>query len=79
MTRLAKEHDATPAQIVLAWHLAQGRIVIPKSVTPERIVANFQSIEVDLSTEELAEIDTLETGTRLGADPATADFTQFPS
>jgi 2,5-diketo-D-gluconate reductase A len=79
VTRLAKDHDATPAQIVLAWHLAQGRIVIPKSVTPERIVQNFQSIEVELSVEELAEIDTLETGTRLGADPATADFTQFPS
>jgi 2,5-diketo-D-gluconate reductase A len=53
--------------------------VIPKSVTPERIVQNFQSIEVELSVEELAEIDTLETGTRLGADPATADFTQYPS
>jgi 2,5-diketo-D-gluconate reductase A len=79
VTRLAKEHDATPAQIVLAWHLAQGRIVIPKSVTPERIVANFQSIEVELSIDELAEIDTLESGTRLGADPDTADFTQFRS
>ncbi len=41
VTRLAKEHDATPAQVVLAWHLAQGRIVIPKSVTPERIVQNL--------------------------------------
>ena len=79
VTGLAEKHGATPAQIVLAWHLAQGRIVIPKSVTPERIVANYRSIDVSLELDELESIDGLEAGSRIGADPDTADFTQFRS
>ncbi|MFP7833233.1 aldo/keto reductase [Marisediminicola sp. LYQ134] len=78
VTSLATAHDATPAQIVLAWHLAQGRIVIPKSVTPERIESNLAAANVSLTLDELAQIDALESGGRIGADPDTADFTQYP-
>ncbi|MFP7760541.1 aldo/keto reductase [Marisediminicola sp. LYQ85] len=78
VTSLATAHDATPAQIVLAWHLAQGRIVIPKSVTPERIESNLAAADVSLTLDELAQIDALESGGRIGADPDTADFTQYP-
>ena len=77
VTGLAEKHGKTPAQIVLAWHLAQGRIVIPKSVTPERIVSNFESIGVSLELDELEAIDELEAGNRIGADPETADFDQM--
>ncbi|HEV7956318.1 MAG: aldo/keto-reductase [Microbacteriaceae bacterium] len=74
---LADKYGKTPAQIVLAWHLAQGRIVIPKSVTPERIVSNFESVDVSLELDELGRIDALDGDNRIGADPATADFDQM--
>lgn len=79
VTRLAEKYSATPAQIVLAWHLAQGRIVIPKSVTPERIQSNFESVNVPLELDELEQIDALDSDNRIGADPETADFTQVQS
>lgn len=75
ITEIAQAHDATPAQVVIAWHLAHGIIVFPKSVTPERIKSNFAATEVKLSDEEIARIDGLsrEDG-RIGPDPKTADF-----
>ena len=39
--RSPRGHGATPAQVVIAWHLALGNVVIPKSVTPSRIAENF--------------------------------------
>ena len=73
----AEAHGKTPGQIVLRWHLQQGRIVIPKSVTPERIAANIELFDFELSPDELATVDGLESGIRTGADPATATFTQY--
>lgn len=72
---IAKKHDATPAQVIIAWHLAIGNVVIPKSVTPERIVENFNALEVTLDKADVAAINTLsrEDG-RIGPDPATAEF-----
>lgn len=43
ITQIAETHDATPAQVMIGWNLALGNVVIPKSVTPERIAANFAS------------------------------------
>ncbi|MCU1545698.1 MAG: 2,5-diketo-D-gluconic acid reductase [Homoserinimonas sp.] len=77
VTGLAKKYESTSAQIILAWHLAQGRIAIPKSVTPDRILSNFESVNVSLQLDELEAIDALDSGNRTGADPETADFTQF--
>lgn len=74
---LAAKHGATPAQIVLAWHLAKGTIVIPKSANPERIRENLGAVGVHLAPAELAEIDALDAGARIGSDPATAAHTQF--
>jgi 2,5-diketo-D-gluconate reductase A len=67
----AKAHGVTPAQVVLRWHLQQGRVVIPKSVTPSRIAENLDVFGFDLSAEELAAIDTLEANGRTGPNPAT--------
>lgn len=39
--------EVTPAQVILAWAQIDGHSVIPKSVTPSRIRANFQEIELD--------------------------------
>jgi len=70
VTGLAEEKDATPAQVVLAWHLALGNIVIPKSVTPERIAENFASTEVKLGNDEVDAISALDRGERTGPDPS---------
>ncbi|MGH3779559.1 MAG: aldo/keto reductase [Pseudonocardiaceae bacterium] len=74
ITRLAKRHGVTPAQVVLRWHLQIGNIVIPKSVTPARIRENFDIFGFDLSPEDLSAIADLETGRRTGPDPATFDM-----
>jgi glycerol 2-dehydrogenase (NADP+) len=39
---IAKAHNATPAQVLISWQAARGVIVLPKSVTPDRIKSNFQ-------------------------------------
>jgi 2,5-diketo-D-gluconate reductase A len=56
ITGIAEAHGATPAQVLIAWNLALGNVVIPKSVTPERIVSNFASLEVELTEEEITQI-----------------------
>jgi 2,5-diketo-D-gluconate reductase A len=71
VTEIADAHGRTPAQVVLRWHLEQGRIVIPKSVTPSRIRENLAVTDFTLSADEVARIDGLETGERTGPDPAT--------
>jgi 2,5-diketo-D-gluconate reductase A len=74
ITRLAEQHNVTPAQVVLRWHLQLGNIVIPKSVTPARIRENFDVFTFDLSAEDLSAIADLEAGRRIGPDPATFDM-----
>ncbi len=75
ITRLAEQHGVTPAQVVLRWHLQLGNIVIPKSVNPARIRENFDIFNFELPPDDLAAITALNTGTRIGADPATFDLT----
>lgn len=71
ITAIAKEHDATPAQVVLAWHLGRDIVAIPKSVTPSRIVENLAAVELRLTDEELERIDALDRADgRAGRDPA---------
>jgi diketogulonate reductase-like aldo/keto reductase len=77
VTELAEKHGATPAQIVLAWHLGNGNIVIPKSVHPERIRQNLAAASLRLTPEDLAAISALDAGARIGADPAVASFSQM--
>ncbi|MGO1593987.1 MAG: aldo/keto reductase [Ancrocorticia sp.] len=68
---IAAAHNASPAQVVLAWHLAQDRIVIPKSRHLERMQENFEATKLELGTEDLSRIDALESGIRQNADPET--------
>jgi 2,5-diketo-D-gluconate reductase A len=74
---LAGKYGATPAQVVLAWHLAQGTIVIPKSADSNRMRENLGAVGIGLSPTELTEITALESGARAGADPAVAAFSQM--
>ena len=66
---LAAAHGRTPAQLMLRWHLQEGRSAIPKSVNPGRIAENFDVFDFSLSDEELARIDALDAGVRNGPDP----------
>jgi 2,5-diketo-D-gluconate reductase A len=59
LVSIASLRDATTAQVIVAWHLAHGFVVIPKSSHRERIVANAAGARIELSTEEVAAIDGL--------------------
>lgn len=74
LTRLAERHGVSPAQVVLRWHLQIGNIVIPKSVTPQRIRDNFDVFGFELSDDDLAAMASLDTGRRIGPDPATMNM-----
>ena len=67
--RVAKVHGATPAQVVIAWHLALGLVVLPKSVTRSRIVENLAAADLTLTEDDLAQIAPLDRGFRTGPDP----------
>ncbi|SCS27927.1 aldo/keto reductase [Staphylococcus caeli] len=69
ITRLAEQYDKTPAQIVLRWHLAHNRLIIPKSKTPERINENYDIFDFNLELTDIAEIDSLNKDDRQGKDP----------
>lgn len=77
VTEIAAAHGVTAAQVVLAWHVQQGRVVIPKTVSRERMVTNADLAGLDLSEAELEAIDALETGGRIGNDPNTFSFHQI--
>jgi 2,5-diketo-D-gluconate reductase A len=68
---IAERHDKTPAQAILRWHIQLGNVVIPKSVTPERIRENLNLFDFELSDEEMGAIGQLDTGERIGPDPST--------
>ncbi|HJY45313.1 MAG TPA: aldo/keto reductase [Propionibacteriaceae bacterium] len=74
---IAKAHDKTPAQVMLRWHVQHGRSVIPKSTNPGRIAENIDVFDFELSTEELAAIDALDTGKRGGPEPALITLDNF--
>lgn len=69
ITGIADAHGRTPAQVMLGWHLQEGRSAIPKSVRPERIAENFAVFDFDLTDAERAALDALDTGIRHGPDP----------
>lgn len=69
LQKIAATHGKTTAQVMLRWHIQQGRQVIPKSVTPSRIAENFDVFDFELTDDELTSIDALDTGVRGGPEP----------
>jgi 2,5-diketo-D-gluconate reductase A len=67
----AEAHSKAPAQVILRWHVQLGNLVIPKSSNPERLAENLDVFDFELSREEMAAIDLLEDGQRIGPDPRT--------
>lgn len=74
---IAEAHGKSPAQVMLRWGIQEGRSVIPKSTKPERIAQNIDVFNFELSTDELAAIDGLETGTRGGPEPEAVTLETF--
>jgi len=75
IVRIAKTHAKSPAQVMLPWHIQEGRSVIPKSTKAHRIAENFDVFDFELSNDELKSIDALDTGKRGGPEPEDVNLT----
>ena len=71
LTEIAAAHGKSTAQVVLRWHIQLGNVVIPKSVTPRRIEENLDVFGFELDPEQIAALDALDRGERIGPDPDT--------
>lgn len=74
VTDLAQRYGKSPAQVIIRWHIQRGLIVIPKSVHKERIEENIDVFDFELNEQAMAALDGLHNGTRMGPDPAIANF-----
>lgn len=71
---LAEKYQKTPAQIVLRWDLQHTVVTIPKSVHKDRIIANARLFDFELSEDDMAALDALDIGQRVGLDPDNVNF-----
>lgn len=69
LERIAEKHAKSVAQVVLRWEIDLGNVVIPKSVTRERLIENLDIFDFELDAEDVAGIATLANGVRTGDDP----------
>jgi diketogulonate reductase-like aldo/keto reductase len=69
LLEIARQHGKSAAQVMLRWHLQQGRSAIPKSTKPARITENFDIFDFELTSDHVAAIDALDTAVRGGPDP----------
>jgi len=74
---IGEAHGKSAAQVMLRWHLQHGRSAIPKSVRPERIAENFNIFDFELTADELASIDGLDTGVRSGPEPIDVNLENY--
>lgn len=73
---IAGKYGKTVAQVILRWHLQEGFVVIPKSVTPSRIEENFNVFDFELTEDEMNVVRSLDTGKRLFFDPKDPEWEQ---
>jgi diketogulonate reductase-like aldo/keto reductase len=74
MKELAYKYNKTIAQIVLRWDLQKGVVTIPKSSKKERIIANADLFDFEISEADMKALDALDRGKRFGPDPDNFDF-----
>lgn len=76
LTSIAEKYNKTVPQVILRWHLQEGFVVIPKSVTPSRIEENFNVFDFELTEDEMNIVRSLDTGKRLFFDPKDPEWEQ---
>lgn len=69
IAEIAARHQRTPAQVIIRWHVQLGHVVIPKSATPSRIEENGKVFDFELTAADMAAIQRLDSGGRMGPDP----------
>jgi len=76
ISEIAERVGRSTAQVTLRWHIERGDIVFPKSVTTERMQANFDIFDFELADSDVAAISALDKGEagRTGPDPETFDY-----
>lgn len=75
LAELAGKYGISTAQLILAWHNARGSVVIPKTVTPSRMVENLEAMKIELAAEDVEAITALsKPDGRMGGDPAEGDL-----
>jgi 2,5-diketo-D-gluconate reductase A len=77
LLEIAEKHEKSAAQVMLRWHLQEGRSAIPKSTKSARIAENFDVFDFELSSEQIAAIDALDTGERGGPGPEVITLEDF--
>jgi diketogulonate reductase-like aldo/keto reductase len=77
LLEIARQVGKSAAQVMLRWHLQKGRAAIPKSVKPARIAENFDVFAFELTREQVAAIDALETGVRGGPEPESINLDNY--
>ena len=70
LAAIAAKHRKTAAQVTLRWHVQSGLVVFPKSTHPERIQENLGALDFELDADDMAAIAKLDSGKRVGPDPA---------
>jgi diketogulonate reductase-like aldo/keto reductase len=73
---IAEKYNKTVAQVILRWHLQEGFVIIPKSITPSRIEENFNVFDFELTEDEMNVVRSLDTGKRLFFDPKDPEWEQ---
>jgi methylglyoxal/glyoxal reductase len=71
---VSERHGKTPAQVILRWHLQNGVIAIPKSVSPSRLKENAEIFDFELNASDMEAINVMNQNQRFGADPDHIDF-----
>src|SRR5699024_1611001 len=69
ITQIAQDVQRTPAQVVLRWHVQTGAVPIPKSGNPGRIEENLAVFDFELTADQMARIDSLDSGDPDVPDP----------
>lgn len=70
LDEIASKHDVSVQQVIIAWGLANDVLMIPKTVTKERLISNFAAKDIKLDNEDIKKIDELNHGGRFHSDPA---------
>lgn len=71
IAEIAGRHDASPAQVIIRWHVQRGDVVFPKASSRARIEENFRALDLRLTDDDMAAITALDRGERTGSHPDT--------